>query len=110
MLRFVVPEGRLAEIVPCYHGSAAFACVMLAGGAIRREGVSDAEFTHTTTFYAMAGGRGGVEIPIVSVLAVLLAVDVLIPLTPKAIVLEGGEAWSSPPVGLALNIGALARF
>jgi hypothetical protein len=101
---------RLAEIVPCYHKSAAFGCAVLAGGAIRREGVNDAEFTHTTTFYAMAGVRGGVEIPIVSVLAGRIGVDVLFPLTPKAIAFRDGEAWSSPPVGLALNIGALARF
>jgi hypothetical protein len=101
---------RLAEIVPCYHKSAAFGCGVIAAGAIRREGIGEDEFTHTTTFYAMAGARGGVEIPILGALAARLAVDVLFPLTPKAIAFGATEAWSSPPVGLALNIGALARF
>jgi hypothetical protein len=102
-----------ASAVPCLRASSAvapFACALLAIGSFGGGGVAIATPRDERAFYAAAGGRIGVRLPVAGPLAVVPHVDVLAPLTRHRLILDGRTAFELEAVGGSLGIDAEVRF
>jgi hypothetical protein len=99
---------RLVSLVPCAHLSVLFGCGVVSAGVIQSE--SEANGARESTAFAAAGARVGVGVPVVSWLEVMGHVDVLATLSRTAVLVDGVEAWRTPPLHGVLGLGALVPF
>jgi hypothetical protein len=98
----------LATLVPCGHYDLFSACALLSAGALR--GAMPDLGQRDTTFYAAAGVRAALEIPLYDALFGRVHADLQAPLTRTTLSLAGVEAWRTPPVHGAVGFAALGEF
>jgi hypothetical protein len=113
-----VPGGQIssslvvAGLVGCYHHGWLLGCGVVNLGALRAAGHEIKNAESLTLFYAAGGLRLGLEVPVVSVLAVQLHADLLA--TFSRITLRDSEThaeiWSTPPLSGAFGLAAVGRF
>lgn len=98
----------LALLVPCARLRSLGLCALLGMGALRGRGVDLAVPGHDTTFYAAAGARLSLEVPLLPQrLALDLHLDGLAPLTRTGLRIDGAEVWATPPI--AGGLGAILQ-
>jgi hypothetical protein len=87
-------------------------CALAAAGALRGEGTSVALVRHGSSFYAAAGGRVAVEIPLPLYprIAVDLRADGMTPLSATTLGLGDADVWTTPPLSVSLGAGLAAHF
>jgi hypothetical protein len=100
----------LGGLCPCAHVGWFTACGLGALGALLGQGVGAQTVRHDESLFAALGGRGGIEAPIGGPLALRVHADLLFPVTPTALQLDGHEVWRTPPVSGALGLGLGAEF
>lgn len=86
----------VGSFVPCVHNGVILGCLLGTFGAMRASGESVTSPLHEDKFYAAAGGRVGVEIPIGSFLAIQLHGDIRAPLTQITLRLNDRDVWTTP--------------
>ncbi len=104
-------------VMMCLHASALYlyGCGMFAAG-VQRGGDPRSPMGYGSTAYAVAGGRGGLEIPFTPRFAVQLTGDLLAALNPIAIRGQPNagaplrEVWRSAPAAGAVQGGLVAFF
>ncbi len=101
---------QVVSLVPCLHAGVAFGCLVGGAGAIGTAGSEVNNPRHVTSFYALAGARLGIEVPLAGPFAVRAALDALASLTPTTIAVGNVDTWTTPPAGLAAGAGLLAHF
>jgi hypothetical protein len=94
----------LALLAPCAHLKVVLACALVAAGALQGEGIGLASPNRQTTFYAAAGARLGVELPLPHRLSVGLHLDGLAPLVRTTLQVDGRDVWVTPPFSGALGV------
>ncbi len=100
----------VGSFVPCVHRGVILGCLLGTFGAMRASGESVTSPLHEDKFYAAAGGRVGVEIPIGSFLATQLHGDVLAPLTQITLRLNDRDVWTTPVVSGSLGASLAGTF
>jgi hypothetical protein len=102
----------LGSLVPCLDVGPVFACAVLQTGALQSSAFAPSGATQTSsTWWAAAGGRVGVLVPLRERFALRFRLDVLADLSPPT-VLAGPSTrlWPAPPVAGSLGIDAVVRF
>lgn len=99
------------SLLGCVHARSlyAYGCGLLALG-VQRGGDARSPSAHSSTAYAAAGGRVGLEIPFASRFAVSLSGDVLAALNPPGIRSDLRNVWKAAPIGGAAQGGLVAFF
>jgi hypothetical protein len=98
----------LALLIPCARLRSFGLCALLGMGALKGRGVDLAVSGHDTTFYAAAGARLSLEVPLLPQrLALDLHLDGLAPLTRTGLRIDGAEVWATPPI--AGGLGAILQ-
>jgi hypothetical protein len=100
----------LGIIAPCARWRVLGFCALLGLGALQGIGTDVTTTRQDTTFYAAAGARLAVEVPLRPWLALDLHLDGLTPLTYTSLSLTSGEVWSTPPLSGALGANLQALF
>jgi hypothetical protein len=97
-------------IAPCLHHRPFAGCALMTAFALRGSGhaLDDAEQV-TTSGFAL-GARAAFELPAASTFAVRAHLDVIGPLTRTTLNVGGNPIWTSPPLSVALGLGAVVRF
>ena len=100
----------LASALACLHADALFGCAVGSAGALQGtgEGVSDPR--NASTFFARAGGRVGIDVPLDETFALVVHADVAGNLTRTTLSLDGRQAWTTPPISGLLAGGLRAEF
>lgn len=93
----------LGLLAPCARWRALGLCALLGLGALQGRGVDLQVENRATTFYAAAGARMAVEVPLLRSLALDLHLDGLAPLTRTSLQVDGIEVWATPPLAGALG-------
>jgi hypothetical protein len=93
------------SVVPCLHEGPLLACGVISAGPLRGEGSRAA-----TTLFAAAGGRAGAEIPLGRSIALGLAVEADVSLTPTSLRRGETEVFRTPPVFGTLAAGLTGDF
>ena len=101
----------LGSLSPCYRVTRALRlCALLSAGVLRAEGVSVPLAAHGSSFYAAAGARAAVEVPMGPVLGLDLRVDGLAPLTSTTLGLGDIDVWTTPPLSVSVGAALVAHF
>jgi hypothetical protein len=111
-----IPHGRVTAwrwtiaTLLCGRREPLFACVLGAAGAVQGSGAGvDAPRSDATAFVS-AGLRAGVELPITSAIALAPYLEAEAPLVRTTLVLDGVDAWRTPPVAGSLGMTVSARI
>jgi hypothetical protein len=99
-----------AMLIPCTLRGVILLCGVAGAGSLRADSSDVAATRHADTFFAAAGVRFGVEIPLGGALAVVVHTDLLATLTPTTLRLNGQDVWTSPPVSGTLGLGMASHF
>lgn len=100
----------VARLAPCLRRSIAIGCLLVGGGELVGSGSGVDAPDDDATFYADAGGRLGVEVPLVGGTSLRVFGDLLFPLVTTKLRLRGAEVWSTPLVTAALGASLIASF
>jgi hypothetical protein len=100
----------LASALACFNVDPFFACAVGSGGALQGSGEGVTEPRKATTFFARAGARLGLDVPLDETLGLVVHAEVAGNLTRTTLELDGQEAWESPLVSGLLAGGMRARF
>jgi hypothetical protein len=100
----------VANLVPCGHVGIATFCALASAGALHGEGSNVGTPDRQVTFYAAAGARGGLELPLARAIVARVHIDVLLPMTRTTLKSRGLEYWTTPPVSGVLALGLFAHF
>ena len=99
-----------AGLASCLHVGLMAVCAVGMTGSLQASGRDiDPKFSRATWF-AMAGGRLGLEWPVSRTLALRVRVDGVINLDRVSLVLGNDDVWKAPPVAGTLGGGLMARF
>ncbi len=113
---FDAPNGRvgatllLVELAPCAHFRWAAACALVGAGALQGVSAGIAAPRRDSTFYAAAGARLAVEIPLRGPFALALHGDLLATITRTTLQIDGTDAWATPPLSGAVGAAVLGSF
>ncbi|MBI5482810.1 MAG: hypothetical protein HY906_28400 [Deltaproteobacteria bacterium] len=88
----------LALVVPCYRFSRFAACGLLAGGGLRGSAHNLGEAHQELTAFAAAGARLAAEFAVGRRFWLSIQTDLLAPLTPTSIQVDGASVWRTPAV------------
>jgi hypothetical protein len=111
-----VPGGRIrtslwaGALVPCIHWDPLSVCATAWLGSLRAQGLDFPASRLDHALYAAAGVRLGLDIPISEQWAFHPAVDVLGPLFPVNVTVDGWSQWQAPQVSALFRAGVAARF
>ena len=94
----------MVGVVPCYRASVARVCALGYAGSLRGRGPDRGGANDDASFYAAAGARGGVELPIGSTLFLRLHGDIAFPITRTTLYYNGAPAWETPGVAGAFGV------
>jgi hypothetical protein len=100
----------LGTLLPCFHYRFVVACAQVSFGALRGSGNDLDRTREANTFYAAAGARTGVEIPLGSHFAVRILAEGQVPLRPTRLEANDAPVWSTPPFAAALVPMLVGRF
>ncbi len=100
----------VANLVPCGHFGIASICALASAGALHGEASNVGSPDRQVTFYAAAGARGGLEVPLAGAVVARAHADLLLPVTRTTLRGRGEEYWTTPPVSALLALGLFARF
>jgi hypothetical protein len=100
----------VANLVPCGHVAIASFCALASAGALHGEGLNVGTPDRQVTFYAAAGARGGIEVPLTGAIVARVHADLLLPITRTSLKSRGLEYWTTPPVSGVLALGVIAHF
>lgn len=89
------------ELVPCARVAIAYGCGVLSIGVVAGGASGLAETRSTTSAYAAAGVRAGVEIPLGARIALRVELDALAQLARTTLLVDDREAWSMPSVAIS---------
>lgn len=99
-----------AGLASCLHVGLMAVCAVGMAGSLQASGHDiDPQFSRATWF-AMAGGRLGLEWPVSRTLALRVRVDGVVNLDRVSLVLGNDDVWKAPPVAGTLGGGFMARF
>ena len=101
---------RLVQLAPCIHISWALGCVIGGAGVLSVDGRDLATAEHHSSLFALAGVRGGVELPIAGPIAARATADVQVPLTRTTLTIGADDVWTTAPVTAAFSLGILGKF
>ena len=96
-------------LVPCGHVGLAFLCAVGELGQWTAWGLDVVGSQSRGALFAEAGGRAGVEWPLLETLALRLRGDVLVNLHQSGLELAGGS-WAAQPVSYAAGLGMATTF
>ena len=102
----------LGGLSPCYHQWWLSLCALGYAGVLRGASTGITRPARDASFYAAAGGRAAIEIPLWRALALRVHADLLAPLTRISLDVNHGTAtlWSTPAISGALGLGAAGQF
>jgi len=95
-------------LLPCFHIDPAFFCGLIAAG-LRRAELTDGT-SAKPAWYVGAGGRVGVELPMIGPIVGRLTGDLAGTLQPTIIRVAMRERWRSPAVSGSLGVGVGVNF
>jgi hypothetical protein len=98
------------SLAPCFHQGAFAGCGVIAAGALNARGDGFALSNETINPYLGLGGRGVFQYPHTGRLRLRVTGEIAFPLVITHLVVDGGDAWVSPRVSAALNLGLVAVF
>jgi len=98
-------------LAPCAHGGGFLGCLVGSAGMVYGRGQGFAINDQSSSPTAAAGARAGWEYPLFGEqLRLAVTLDVLAALTRTHFTLGGADAWTMPPVGATLGVGAQGVF
>ena len=97
-------------LVPCLHVDPLSVCAPVWLGSLRAQGIGFPASYVDHALYAAIGLRVGVEIPLSSRWAFSPAVEVLGPLFPADLSVDGISQWKAPALSAFLRAGFAAHF
>ncbi len=100
----------LGALVPCLASGIARLCLVGAAGAIRAESTNLTPKEHDSSWFAAAGARAGVEIPLGRSVSGAAHLEGLIPLRSVTIRTRGIDVWTTPSVAASLGAGLVVRL
>jgi hypothetical protein len=100
----------LATLAPCAHRARYYGCALVSAGTLLGRGLGVDSPLRDRTFYAAAGLRLGVEVPLTPEIGLLAQADALGTLRQTTLQINGREVWTTPPLSAAFAIGAKAEF
>jgi hypothetical protein len=100
----------LGTLSPCAHAGVVALCAVGSVGALRGQGIGAGSPERDATAYVAFGPRAAVEVPVAEAVVVRSHVDAVVPVTQTTLRSRGVEYWTTPPVYLALAVGAFGRF
>jgi hypothetical protein len=100
----------VGSIVPCGRLGVLLVCGVLSGGALQGSSTTASMPSSQTTFYAAAGPRVAVWVPLSPSLLLAANVDGVFQLARTRLSVGGVEVWSSPAVAGIAGLGAVFRF
>ncbi|MDF2693701.1 MAG: hypothetical protein K0S65_2084 [Labilithrix sp.] len=100
----------VANLAPCGHLAIAMFCALASAGALHGEGLNVGAPDRKVTFYAAAGARAGLELPLTRAVFARVHADVLLPMTRTTLRSRGVEYWTTSPISGVLALGLFARF
>lgn len=106
----VVISHALGTIAPCAHVWKLFGCALGALGQIGVANEGNGVPAARHGFYAEAGGRIGIELPIAPPVGFRAFGEVLGTLTPAIAVIDRVPWWTTPPVSGSVGAGAYFFF
>jgi hypothetical protein len=105
----IVTSLTSGALLPCVHPAGiVLVCGLVTAGARRFSTMDDT--SHGSAFFAGAGVRAGVEIPIAGPLSVRASGDFMGTIQPTIARVDGVERWTSPPVSAGFGVGVLGNF
>lgn len=100
----------VGTIAPCLKMRRLGLCALAQLGALNAEGIGAGLPEMDTAFYAAAGIRPFIELPIVEQWLVRFHPDLTAPLTPTSTTVAGTTVWSTPAIAIALGLDIVGRF
>ena len=97
-------------LLPCLHFDPLSLCASAWLGSLRAQGIGFPTSATDHAPYAAAGLRLGVEIPMTAHWAFYPSIDVLGPLFPVDLQVDGSSHWRMPDISAFLRGGVAARF
>lgn len=98
------------SVIPCFRLSGFGGCLLLSGGGTRCAGEGLQVSRQQTTPYFAVGGRLLYEIALARFFSLRFHGDLAAPVTRTTLLSNGSPVWRSPPVSVALGIGAVATL
>jgi hypothetical protein len=97
------------SIVPCVHLRIAFGCAIASAGTF---GATSTAVQHGDVYrpWGALGARAGVELPLGRPLSLRVYAELLVPLAPETLTIDGAPAYTSKPFMGDLGVAALWRF
>jgi hypothetical protein len=102
-------SSRIA-LVPCLHWRALGGCAVVSAGLLYGKSTGVEAPSSDSSFVATAGLRAFGEWPVTSSLALRGGFDVTSPMHGARLVVQGREAWATPPVAALLWAGGAVHF
>ena len=99
----------LGALVPCLRKGILEACAVVAIGTLRSD-VSSGSPPTVTTLHVAAGPRASAVLPLGTMLALVLDVEALFPLTQTTVRIDGVDVWSPPVASGGLGAALEVRF
>jgi hypothetical protein len=97
------------SIVPCLHLGIAFGCAVASAGTI---GATSTAVQHSDAYrpWGAIGARAGGELPLWRPLSLRAYVELLAPLIPETMTIDGATAYTSKPLVGDFGVAAVWRF
>jgi hypothetical protein len=100
----------LASVVPCLHRGIAIGCAVVSLGSLQARGGGVNVTSAQSSVFLGAGLRGGVEVPVSSLISLVARLEVMAPLIRTTVRLDGDDVWSAPTIAGSLGLGAVVFF
>jgi hypothetical protein len=99
----------VGSTVPCVHLRFAFGCAVASGGTL---GATSTAVQHGDVYrlWGAVGARAGVELPLGRPLSIRVYAELLAPLTPETLTVDGATAYKSKPFMGDFGVAVLWRF
>lgn len=100
----------VGSFLPCGHLGSVGLCALVTGGALRSSSSGNLIPEQKTAPHLAAGARVFFEHPVVQHLSVAIHAELSAPLIRANLWIDGRQAWSSPPIAVALGLAARTQF